>query len=119
MNAIPNQRPTDSELCNIIFSWIDVFDLKGKCYKEVVRTIFEEADKEIPNISTSYEKNPDAIYTSRLFTYSNLSKPINSPIITSYLNEEDNKDCQDSQLLDLEVPSSLQSREIVNDENGS
>ncbi|CAB4393548.1 unnamed protein product [Rhizophagus irregularis] len=62
--------------------------------------------------------NPDAIYTSRLFIFSNLSKPINSPIITSYLNEEENKDCQDSQLLDLEVPSSSQSREIVN-ENSS
>ncbi|GBC21867.2 kinase-like domain-containing protein [Rhizophagus irregularis DAOM 181602=DAOM 197198] len=31
---------------------------------------------------------------------------------------EENKDCQDSQLLDLEVPSSSQSREIVN-ENSS
>ncbi|CAB5353644.1 unnamed protein product [Rhizophagus irregularis] len=119
MNAIPDQRPTASELCSIILSWIDVFDSKGKCYKEVVRAIFEEADKEIPNISTTYEKNPDAIYTSRLFTFSNLPKPINSPIITSYLNEEENKDCQDSQLLDLEVPSSLQSREIVNDDENS
>ncbi|CAB4443302.1 unnamed protein product [Rhizophagus irregularis] len=49
----------------------------------------------------------------------NLSKPINSPIITSYLNEEDNKDCQNSQLLDFEVPSSLQSGEIVNDNENS
>ncbi|CAB5330031.1 unnamed protein product [Rhizophagus irregularis] len=49
--------------------------------------------------------NPDAIYTSRIFTFKDLSKPINSCFIaTKYLNEEYNKDCQDSQLIDLEVP---------------
>ncbi|CAB4482320.1 unnamed protein product [Rhizophagus irregularis] len=131
MNANPDQRPTAFELDNILYFWYascnEVFDggyqekeefgYKGKD----IKAIFEEADKEIPNISTTYEKNPDAIYTSRLFSFNNLSKPINSPIITSYLNEEDNKDCQDSQLLDLEVSSSLQlSREIlVDDENSS
>ncbi|CAB4443541.1 unnamed protein product [Rhizophagus irregularis] len=31
--------------------------------------MFEEADKEIPNISTSYEMNPDAIYISRKLTF--------------------------------------------------
>ncbi|GBC40207.2 kinase-like domain-containing protein [Rhizophagus irregularis DAOM 181602=DAOM 197198] len=73
---------------------------------EVVKAVFEEADKEIPNISTSNEKKPDAIYTSRAFTFSNLSKPINSSFIaTTYLNEEDNEGCQDSQLINLEVPS--------------
>ncbi|UZO13410.1 uncharacterized protein OCT59_004909 [Rhizophagus irregularis] len=60
------------------------FGNKGK----EVKALFEEADKEIPNISTSYEKNPDAIYTSRIFTFSNLPNPINSSIITSYFNEE-------------------------------
>ncbi|CAB4432004.1 unnamed protein product [Rhizophagus irregularis] len=99
MNAITDQRPTAGELV-----------------RKDIKAIFEEADKEIPNISTTYEKNPDAIYTSRLFIFNNLSKPINSPIITSYLNEEDNKDCQDSQLLNLEVSNSLQSREIVDNE---
>ncbi|CAB4433014.1 unnamed protein product [Rhizophagus irregularis] len=84
MNANPNQRP------------------KGK----EVRNAFEKADKEIPNISTLCEKDPDAIYTSRAFTFKDLSKPINSSlIVTKYLNEEYNKDCQDSQLIDLEVPS--------------
>ena len=34
--------------------------------------MFEEADKEIPNISTSYEKNSDAVYTSRAFMFSKL-----------------------------------------------
>ncbi|CAB4484440.1 unnamed protein product [Rhizophagus irregularis] len=117
MNANSNQRPTASELDDILSFWyfssrgdkeypeVEKFGYKGK----VIRAIFEEADKEIPNISTSYEKNPDAIYTSRLFTFNNLTKPINSSLITSYLDdEENNKDCQDSQLFDLEVASSLQ-----------
>ncbi|UZO13285.1 uncharacterized protein OCT59_004789 [Rhizophagus irregularis] len=124
MNANPDQRPTADELKNNLMFWYNshIYDRDG--YREIeefgykvkeIKAMFEEADKEIPNISTTYEKNPDAVYTSRLFTFSNLSKPINSPIITSYLNEEENKDCQDSQLLDLEVSSS---REIVN-ENSS
>ena len=46
---------------------------------------------EIPNISTSYEKDSEAIYTSRAFTFNNsLTKPINSSIITSYINDEEN-----------------------------
>ncbi|CAB4399754.1 unnamed protein product [Rhizophagus irregularis] len=77
--------------------------------------MFEEANKEIPNISTLYEKNPEAIYTSRLFTFSNLTKPVNSSTITNYLNdEENNKDCQDSQLFDLEISSSLQLKDDIN-----
>ncbi|GBC40594.2 kinase-like domain-containing protein [Rhizophagus irregularis DAOM 181602=DAOM 197198] len=70
-----------------------------------IKAAFEEADKEIPNISTSYEKNSDAVYTSRAFTFSNLlSKPVNSSIITSYVNNE----VCDSQLIDLEVSNSIQ-----------
>ncbi|CAB4399766.1 unnamed protein product [Rhizophagus irregularis] len=81
--------------------------------------MFEEANKEIPNISTLYEKNPDAIYSSRLFTFSNLTKPVNSSIITDYLNdEENNKDCQDSQLFDLEISSSLQLKNDINNKEG-
>ncbi|CAB4445191.1 unnamed protein product [Rhizophagus irregularis] len=81
--------------------------------------MFEEANKEIPNISTSYEKNPDAIYSSRLFTFNNLTKPVNSSIITNYLNdEENNKDCQDSHLFDLEISSSLQLKDNINNKEG-
>ncbi|CAB4473892.1 unnamed protein product [Rhizophagus irregularis] len=70
-------------------------------YKEKeIKVVFDEADKEIPNISTLYEKNPDAIYTSRVFTNSNLPNPINS----SYL-DEDSIDCQDSKLPYLEIPN--------------
>ncbi|CAB5361059.1 unnamed protein product [Rhizophagus irregularis] len=54
------------------------------------------------------------IYTSRLFTFNNLTKPVNSSLITSYLDdEENNKDCQDSKLFDLEVSSSLQLKDII------
>ncbi|CAB4443333.1 unnamed protein product [Rhizophagus irregularis] len=114
MSAIPNQRPTAEKLYDILDFWYysaaeniyqneEKFGYKGK----EIKAIFEEANKEIPNISSSYEKNSDAIYTSRVFTFSNLPKPVNSSIITSYI-EEDNKDCQDSKLFklfDLEVPS--------------
>ncbi|POG81701.1 uncharacterized protein OCT59_012303 [Rhizophagus irregularis] len=107
MNANPNQRPTANELHEILICWNNYSDNEKYGYKgEVVKAVFEEADKEIPNISTSNEKKPDAIYTSRAFTFSNLSKPINSSFIaTTYLNEEDNEGCQDSQLINLEVPS--------------
>ncbi|GES87739.1 kinase-like domain-containing protein [Rhizophagus clarus] len=114
MNANSNQRPTASELHEILHCWKyyrnnDKYGYKGK----EVKAAFEEADKEIPNISTSYEKNSDTIYTSRAFTFKNLSKSINSPFITSlYLNEED---CQDSQLIDLEVPNTLKSEDGDND----
>ncbi|EXX76395.1 kinase-like domain-containing protein [Rhizophagus irregularis DAOM 181602=DAOM 197198] len=116
MNANSNQRPTASELFDIIQFWHyssikkddyqekEKFGYKGK----EIKAMFEEADKEIPNISTLYEINPDAIYTSRVFTFSNLTKPVNSSIITSYLDEENNEDCKDSKLFDLEVSSSLQ-----------
>ena len=97
MNANPNQRPTANELRNILDFWHmstnyssyqekERFGYKGK----EIKAVFEDADKEIPNISASYEKDPDAVYTSRVFTFNNLPKPVNSSIITSYLNEEEN-----------------------------
>ncbi|EXX78503.1 Pkh1p [Rhizophagus irregularis DAOM 197198w] len=123
MNANSNERPTAGELYNIFVFWCN--SNKGKKdeeenfgYKgEEIRAAFEEADKEIPNISTLYKKNSDAVYTSRAFTFSNLlPKPVNSSIITSYINEENNKDC-DSQLVDLEVSNSIKLRDTTVDEN--
>ncbi|GBB97122.1 hypothetical protein RclHR1_02920007 [Rhizophagus clarus] len=114
MNANSSQRPTADELYWIIDFWQDCLNEEYQEKEEYgykgkeVKAAFEEADKEIPNISTSYKKNPEAIYTSRLFTFNNLTKPINSSIITSYLDdEENNEDNQNSQLVDLEVSSSL------------
>ncbi|POG65791.1 kinase-like domain-containing protein, partial [Rhizophagus irregularis DAOM 181602=DAOM 197198] len=107
MNSNTNQRPTANELEEILLCWVNYDNNENYGYKEEeVRAVFEEADKEIPNISTLYEKKPDAIYTSRVFTFKNLSKPINSSFIaTTYLNEENNEGCQDSQLINLEVSS--------------
>jgi serine/threonine protein kinase len=99
MNANSDQRPTVNELFDIVDFWDD--SIKYQNYQEQekfgykgkeIKVIFEEADKEIPNISTSYKKNPDAIYTSRLLTFNNLTKPVNSPLITSYLNNEKNNE---------------------------
>jgi hypothetical protein len=95
MNANSNERPTAEELYNIIYYWDDcirnnnVRELFGYKSKEV-KTAFDESDKEIPNISTSYKKDPNAIYTSRLFTFNNSTKPVNSSIITSYINDKEN-----------------------------
>ena len=95
MDANSNKRPTADELYKILDFWEDslqVYDDDEKLgYKgKEVKAVFKEADKEIPNISTSYEKDPDAIYTSRVFTFNNLPKPINSSIMSSYLNDEEN-----------------------------
>lgn len=99
MNANPNQRPTANELYDILGFWNGSYynhylEKEKLGYKgKEVKAVFEEADKEIPSISTSYEKDPDAIYTSRVFTFNNLSRPVNSSIITSqYLNEEEDDD---------------------------
>jgi serine/threonine protein kinase len=99
MDANSNQRPTASKLYGIIKFWFqsinninfaeeENFGYKGK----EIKAAFEEADKEIPNILTSYEKNPDAIYTSRLLTFNNLTKAVNSSLITSYLDDEENNE---------------------------
>ncbi|GET53395.1 kinase-like domain-containing protein [Rhizophagus irregularis DAOM 181602=DAOM 197198] len=114
MDANPDQRPTSDELNETLNFWYYSYDDNNYYqeeerfgYKgEKIKAMFDEADKEIPNISTLYEKNPDAIYASRVFTFNNLPKPVNSSVITSYLNDEDdNKDSQDSKLFDLEIPN--------------
>src|SRR5881394_1489827 len=71
MNANSNQRPTANELFDILLFWASA-SIKNEDYQEKERfgykeinAAFEEADKEIPNISTSFKKDPDAIYTSR------------------------------------------------------
>ncbi|EXX61676.1 uncharacterized protein OCT59_016029 [Rhizophagus irregularis] len=115
MNANPNERPTTEKLKNIFYFWYNTIIGENEEEEEFgykgneVKAGFEEADKEIPNISTSYKKNSDAVYTSRAFTFSNLlPKPVNSSIITSYVNNE----VCDSQLIDLEVSNSIPLRDI-------
>ncbi|GBC48384.2 kinase-like domain-containing protein [Rhizophagus irregularis DAOM 181602=DAOM 197198] len=72
MDANPDQRPAADELLDILAVW-DGCTRRNENQEEEkigykrkqIKAMFEEADKEIPNISTSYEKNSDAIYTSR------------------------------------------------------
>ncbi|CAB4422155.1 unnamed protein product [Rhizophagus irregularis] len=99
MDANLKHRPKADELRKIFSYWNDLMSDYDHSGREI-KAIFEEADKEIPNISTSYEKDPDAIYTSRPFTFSNLPIPVNSFIIQEEKNEVGH---QDSQLLDLDV----------------
>ncbi len=97
MNANPNQRPTISELFDIFDFWWDSDAEANKDVKKFgyygreIKEAFEQADKEIPNISTSYNKVPDAIYTSRAFTFNDLPKPINSSLVTSYLEKDEDE----------------------------
>ena len=134
MDANPNQRPTASELRDIFYFWYSYKSHMDKkeygYYGREIGEAIEEANKEIPNISISYQKDPDAVYTSRAFTFSNLPKPVNSSLMNSYLKDEDEGivlhvyikftfsivkcthvisiDCPDSQLVDLNISSSLQ-----------
>src|SRR5438034_6484344 len=97
MDANSNERPTAQELRDIFSFWYESIDGYNHDEEEEfsyngkgVQAAFKEANKEIQNISTSYEKNSDAIYTSRAFTFSKLlPKPVNSSIITSYVNNEE------------------------------
>ncbi len=102
MNANSNWRPTASELDDILSFWWDSNDgshqndKKYGYYGREIKEAFEEADKEIQNILTSYKKNPDAIYSSRAFIFSNLpkstksTKSTNSFLVTSYLERDEN-----------------------------
>src|SRR5207247_3674491 len=57
MNANPNQRPKANELNQILLLWYHSIYGKIVGYKgKKIKDIFQEADKEIPNISISYEK---------------------------------------------------------------
>ena len=60
-------------------------------YGREIEEAFEKANKEISNISTSYKKNPDAMYTSTAFTFSNLPKPANSSLMNSYLKKDEDE----------------------------
>ncbi|GES74740.1 kinase-like domain-containing protein [Rhizophagus clarus] len=68
---------------------IENFGYKGK----EIKTAFEEADKEIPNISTLYERNSDAIYTSR-----KLPSSLIYEVIMDELTGVDNKLLKDTNI---------------------
>ncbi|GES80894.1 kinase-like domain-containing protein [Rhizophagus clarus] len=75
---------------------IDEF-IKGTIYSSYDGTSFLEW---VP-----FDRFEEIKHVDRVFTFDNLSNPVNFSIITSYLDEEDNKDCQDSKLFDLEIPN--------------
>src|ERR1043165_6843285 len=87
---IKDQQPMNYGFLNNCVRGLYQKEEKFGYKRKEIKAMFEEADKEIPNISTSYEKDPDAVYTSRVFTFSNLPKPVNSSITSQYLDEEDN-----------------------------
>ena len=90
MNADPNQRPKADELNQILLLWYhsiygEIFGYEGK----IIKDIFQEANKEIPSISTSFEKFSNTMHASQVFTFGNLPKPAtNSSAINSYLEED-------------------------------
>ncbi|PKC00353.1 kinase-like protein [Rhizophagus irregularis] len=62
MDANLKHRPKADELRKIFSYWNDLMSDYDHSGREI-KAIFEEADREIPNISTSYEKDPDAIHS--------------------------------------------------------
>src|SRR5437763_16695801 len=72
LDANPENRPSADKLWNIIQNWRNSI-----LYKEFEELV--DADKIISQES-SFETatNPEAIYTSRIMNFTNLSKPINS-----------------------------------------
>jgi serine/threonine protein kinase len=94
MDANPNDRPAANKLFKIIEFWSTSITTKDYDHKvdqkqKEIKAMFEEGDKNIPNISISHEKDPDAIYISKAFTFSNLPKPVNSPVVISYINDNE------------------------------
>src|SRR4051812_28885946 len=91
MDANPNQRPKADELNEILHFWHQSIN-NYKKYKDIKEYEYygkvKMKHKEIPYISISRKTNPDAIYTSREFSFKNLTKPINSSLITSYLEKD-------------------------------
>ncbi|CAB5360115.1 unnamed protein product [Rhizophagus irregularis] len=96
MSSNPAKRPTVEELDNVLKFWYRSI-LSDQCYKErelfgykgnEIKAMFKDSDEEIPVISTSYRKNPYAIYISRAFDFTNLLKPIGRSIISYRLSSE-------------------------------
>jgi len=96
MNADPNQRPVENELYDIFQFGNDSNnghfkdEKKFGYYGREIKEVFDKADDIIPYISVSYKQDPNAIYISRAFNFTNLPKPVNSSLVTSYLEKDEN-----------------------------
>jgi hypothetical protein len=97
MNANSNQRPTANELNEILYFWRESICFFGKKYPEEekfgykgkeINSIFKIANNIKLENTNSYEKDPNATYISKVFTFSNLPKPVNSSLTTAYLDDE-------------------------------
>src|SRR5205823_5299887 len=77
MNANPDQRPLANELYEIFELLRDSTKKEERLgyKKKEIKVMFDKID--ISNIPILYEKNPEAIYTSRVFKFKNLPKPVN------------------------------------------
>src|SRR4051812_29156763 len=74
LDANPEKRPSVDEIRNMIRNWRYDEKFEMRVCKE-----FIDADKFISQVSFSEtETNPEAVYTSRFMSFTNLSKPINS-----------------------------------------
>ena len=67
LDADPEKRPSAEKLLGIIVSWLD----DNKEFIKADKIILQES---FPETAT----NPEAIYTSRFMSFTNLSRPINS-----------------------------------------
>ncbi len=76
LGANPENRPSANEVCDIIYNWQE--QLKDGNESGIAKE-FLDADKFGPQKSSSETMlHPQATYTSRFLSYTNLSKPINS-----------------------------------------
>ena len=84
LDAIPEKRPDAKELSNIIYDWLYSNDGINKEFIDA-----DEANKIIRQESSSESTtHSEAVYTSRLMNFNNLSKPIN----TTRVQIEDSED---------------------------
>ena len=91
LDANPLNRPTASELKEILYKWWSDFSKLTELQEQI-----KEADEinnnlptssSLPSTNLSYETHSEAIYTSRLLNFNNLPEPTNS---NDYYEQNDN-----------------------------
>src|SRR5437763_2732003 len=104
MDANPDNRPTAEEIHRIIKFWNsslnyshkeskDEIDEMYKAKDDPIRNEFEEMDKIKFDPSTiTATVHPNALYTSRLLKFTNLSQPVNYHVVTIIGNNNGNID---------------------------
>ncbi|CAI2172390.1 6162_t:CDS:1 [Funneliformis geosporum] len=73
MDANLDQRPTANELYDHLWEWEECIRGRNNNSDAInIRKAFEQADKEIPYMRTSYTIHPDAVFTSKRLCRTNL-----------------------------------------------